>query len=300
MTVTDMRIYTRMRGGLGNQMFQYAFARAISLEDGPAEIKLDVREYNNYKTRKFELLDFKLADKTVVCEDEHLLYDSYISAYRVYQHMFFKLSGRRPSDGMSCLYPKGIILSGRTCSLPHINLPDNVYLYGYFQSATEILDIRNQLKSDFELRSKSNRLRRVCSEIEDSAIGVSIRYGEDYQRSKWPVQSKKYYLTALKELEAGPDRQIVIFSDCIKQIQDEKWFEEYKNLIYVTDFLPAEQIEIMRNCRDFVISNSSFAWWGGFLGVNQSGRVIAPAEWYQNGIRTKDTLLRFPELTVLE
>ena len=71
------KIYVRMRGGLGNQLFQYAYALALDESDSSFKI-LDLREYETYKVRQFELFDFKLDNKTIINDLPKLKYDKKI------------------------------------------------------------------------------------------------------------------------------------------------------------------------------------------------------------------------------
>ena len=295
-----MKIFVRMRGGLGNQMFQYSFAKAISLRYPNSQIVLDVREFKKYKVRNFELSHFVLDDNVMIHEEGKLPYDKYINIYRVYQYIVFKLTGKRPNGAIKLLRLKGFILSGRSCSIPKKKYNSDVFLYGYFQSFDHLLNIKKLLINEFSLQNKNKSFIKIISNIRSDAIAVSIRCGEDYRQSGWPVQDKSFYLKALKSVYDGNERQIIIFSDCIDIIKKEKWFDEYNNVFYITNCSPVEQIEIMKKCKDYVIANSSFSWWGAFLGVDIDKRVIAPSLWYLNDIKTMETKLVFPGMRIID
>lgn len=292
-----MKIVVRMRGGLGNQMFQYAYARA--LQENNSDIILDTREYKDYSIRNFELSQFKLNKDVKISEDVPLPYDLYIKAYRLYQFLYFKVKKKRPMGYLESFARRGYILSGRACELPNIQFPNDIYLYGYFQSAKPLLEFREMLFNEFKATKTSVKVQKIISNIDDDTVAVSIRRGEDYKTGGWPVQSKEYYLNGLKKLNSDSKRKIIVFSDNIESVIEENWFVNYENVEYIEKCSPTEQMEIMKQCKYFVISNSSFAWWGSFLGSYRGGAVIAPEYWYENNVKTVETQLQFPEMSIM-
>ena len=63
--------------------------------------------------------------------------------------------------------------------------------------------------------------------------------------------------------------KIFIFSDDIKKIKREKWFDGME-ATYIDDVDVCESFELLRNCKNYVCSNSSFSWWGAFLSYNEN------------------------------
>ena len=276
-----MKLYVRMRGGLGNQMFQYAYALALRHQHPGAAIRLDIREYESYKRRRFELTDFVLAEDTEIVSHGSLHYDLPIKLYHVYQRVYRDLRGKGPWGVNEFLARRGLILTGTGCPLPKSDLPETVYLYGYFQNAGLFLPIREMLRSAFSLSAEPRS--DLPTPGKDSAA-VSIRLGDDIVQSGWQLCSREYYREGIEAIRR--DRTVdtlYIFSDRPDRVAEEKWFDDLGlKLVFTAGLTPAEQIFVMAQCRAFVISNSTFAWWGAFLGAGDDGPIVAPKLWQGN------------------
>ncbi len=296
-----MKLYVRIRGGLGNQMFQYAYALALREKYPEAEIWLDTREYARYKRRKFELTDFVLAENTHVFSEGSLRCDLPIGLYHVYQRLFREVRGRSPSGVSEALARRGMILTGVDCPLPKSPLPDETFLYGYFQDADVLLPIREKLQAAFSLpEATQNDLFRSFSAPGEMSAAVSIRLGKDIVQSGWQLCTPEYYRAGIEAIRRRRDvRTLYIFSDRPEQVQEEKWFDDLDlELVYTVGRSPSEQMEVMRRCRGFVISNSTFAWWGAFLGAGDDGVIIAPKLW-QGNVPTEETALHLNNMILI-
>ncbi len=294
-----MREYLRIQGGLGNQMFQYSYAYVLGKYYSSAEIICDVRGFEKYTRRRFELASFDLPILPILITDGKLKYDIIIKLYHLYQAFYFKLTKKRPSKLSKSLCKKGYILCGRFCGLPMVDLPEEIYLYGYFSNEEVIRPYRNELCEVFSVRHLVGNALAYKNRIKRDSISVSIRCGEDYKKDGWPICSKEYYQRAVDMLNPDRNRQLVVFADDIDRIKKEKWFGDY-NPLFIENISPNCQIELMKACQDYVIANSSFSWWGAYLGASmKESRIVAPVEWYVH-TNTKDTKLVFDNMTILE
>ena len=291
-----------MRGGLGNQMFQYAYALALRERYPGAEIWMDTREYVRYKRRAFALDSFRLAADTAPFSEGKLRYDLPIKLYHVYQRLYRELHGKAPYGLNEGQCRRGLILTGTGCPLPTVPLPDEAFLYGYFQNADVLLPIRDTLKAAFSLpEERLQPLEESLSYVRRDSAAVSIRLGGDIVKSGWQLCSREYYRDALQALrEKTPIDNLFVFSYMPDKVSEEKWFDDLGLEIHYTNGLsPVEQMELLSRCRHFVISNSTFAWWGAFLGAGDSeGWIAAPRLW-QGNLPTSETKLMLPNMLLL-
>ena len=296
-----MKIYVRMRGGLGNQMFQYAYALALREAYPAAGIWLDSREYRRYKRRSFELTSFVLGEDTHIHSDGPLRYDLPIKFYHVYQRLYREVRGRSPFGVSESLARRGLILTGTGCPLPAGPLPEEVFLYGYFQDADVFLPVREKLRGVFSLPEAAQGGLFVSGPASgETSVAVSIRLGDDILQSGWQLCSRDHYREGIEAVrrERLVDT-IYVFSDKPEQVAEEKWFDDLGlRLIFTAGLSPAEQIAVMALCRHFVISNSTFAWWGAFLGAGDDGVIAAPKLW-QGNIPTDETALYLKNMILL-
>ena len=150
--------------------------------------------------------------------------------------------------------------------------PDNVDLFGYFQTEKYFKHIEDEIRSDFTF--KEDLLKLCKSFITEDTISLHIRRGDYVHNPNHPVQSMSYYEQALAEL---PELPVIIFSD------DSEWCKE-QELFSDDRFIVAEgnstdcDLCLMSLCKYHIIANSSFSWWGAWLA--NSKKVIAPKNWF--------------------
>jgi hypothetical protein len=237
-------------GRFGNQMFQYAATRGIAaargydfiIPDGP---KTDDEFYDE--------------------EQQHKLF------------MAFKMSGLK-NVGMldagykqesSFRYDKELV---KRC-------PDNINLYGYFQSERYFFHIEEELRKDFSWRDD---VWNMCKEIFDSiipegnAISLHVRRTDHLVKSSFhPVLPLSYYEEALSKFDKS--LPVLVFSDDPKWCNEQEFFGDDRFLISeggdnITDMC------MMSMCQYQIIANSTFSWWGAWL--SKSENVIAPKLWF--------------------
>lgn len=187
------------------------------------------------------------------------------------------------------------------CSELFFECPNHIHLNGYFQSEKYFSNAERLLKWDF--RFKSEIVEEVESKYSDilSKNPVSICVREYNDRFDYPGSHNnhrnlpwKYFERAIEIL--GKERQYIICSNnldlCKKQevfSGDNFHFNDVTTRVEKSFF----DLCLMSKCSDFIISNSTFAWWGAYLNKNPDKKVIAPDTWYGSGlahISTKDLL----------
>lgn len=160
------------------------------------------------------------------------------------------------------------------------NCPDNVSLFGYFQSEKYFDFISDSIRQDFKFKKE---IEATCQEFIqqlDNPIAIHVRRTDYVQKIQdHPPCSIEYYQKALYHFNS--DREVIIFSD------DSEWCKN-QELFSPERFLISEgndnryDLCLMSMCNDFIIANSTFSWWGAWLA--NRGTVIAPSRWFgENG-----------------
>jgi len=286
-------IITKLKGGLGNQMFQYALGRHLATKN-KTELKLDISSLgegtaSGDTVRTFGLQNFAIEVQVASPEEiNKIKTSSYLAILRR------KISNRIFGDQTVRFNPK--ILS----------LPNNTYLDGYWQSPLYFDAIRNTLLDEF---TPTSALSEYGQNIEiqmkkSDSISIHIRRG-DYAKNpkvtkEFGVCGLSYYsraLTKIKERVNNP--YFFVFSD------DIEWVKENlplgNNVTFVSDstLMDFQELYLMSKCKHNIIANSSFSWWGAWLNNNSNKVVVAPTPWFDKSIYDTnllpDTWIQIPK-----
>lgn len=237
-------ISIRIQGGLGNQMFQWACARNLSIERN-CSLNIDVSSFIADRKRSFRLPLFgKINDA---------LNNGSVSL------------SNTPVNGM-----KKIIDDFKTFDFPE----EPLYLNGYWQSERFFDQIKDLIVQDFDLSSYKYILEKYP--IIENTVSIHVRRG-DYLTSNGyhPVQPISYYENALQLI--GCWNKLFVFSDDIEWCKSNLHFD---NIEFIEDTNDFESLYLMSLAHDNIIANSSFSWWGAWLNKNPQKRVIAPNLWF--------------------
>jgi hypothetical protein len=285
-------IISQLVGGLGNQMFQYACGRAVSIRNGGV-LKLDkigLEKIPSGGTPRSYALG-------VFCIEESFASREEIKVMK---------SGKR-GKLMSVL--QGVGLMGRKNCLfvePHFHFDSdilkvgaNAYLQGYWQTEKYFLDIQDVIRKEFVLKEEFSIDRlNIAREIreENWAVSLHIRRG-DYVTNPGAnafhgVCSLAYYAEAMRYVAGKIDRPVFyIFSDDIAWVK-ENLASEYR-MVFVSNGIlkDYEELAFMSLCGHHIIANSSFSWWGAWLNPNPEKIVVAPRRWFADeSVNTGDLI----------
>jgi hypothetical protein len=246
-------VITKIQGGLGNQLFQWAYGRSIELETNLVNY-LDTNFYNYDNHRKFELNQFlNIKYNTVIPKLDK------VTIYKIDDDFNYK---------------------------KHILLKDSCYyLDGYWQSEKYFKEYRNIILKELEpsdvLLSKLSKTPL----IDTNTTSIHIRR-TDYITSNGvhPVKSIKYYQDALDII--GDYDYLFIFSDDIQWCKDNL---KFNNMIFMDGLTNIEDLYLMSMCKNNIIANSSFSWWAAWLNKNIDKKVIAPLNWFGSQTNINDS-----------
>lgn len=247
-------------GRLGNQMFQYAAVRGIAANRGYEwcipnhSTEVDDGIGNKLRTEIFDC--FKLIN--LKKENIFLLNKGYAP---IVQEKFFHFDQE--------------LLD--LC-------PNEVSLYGFFQSEKWFKHIEKQIREDFSFKSEIYEpCVKMISQVE-SPISLHIRRGDFTFNENHPLQPIQYYENALEYF--NKDSTFIVFSDDPDWCKQQKLFDSDRFLIAEGNSNYVDMC-LMTLCSGHIIANSSFSWWGAWLA--NSKKVIAPKNWFGPKLIHNDT-----------
>jgi hypothetical protein len=282
-------IITNIIGGLGNQMFQYAAGRSLSLAKG-TEFRLDVSDFLGYGLHQgFELQRvFNCPVPTATTSDVQTILGwqaSPIMRRLLAKHALSMFRRRGFVVEPSFNYWQGIK-----------DIPADSYLAGYWQSERYFRDVAQTIRADFTFKSlPSPRNVELAEQIQQgNTVSLHVRRGDYVKNPKTTAThglcSLEYYQSAIQYVIDRVERpSFYIFSD------DPAWVRENMKIehpfVYVDHNHGAESyndMRLMSMCKHHIIANSSFSWWGAWLNPNPDKIVVAPRKWFANNNDVSD------------
>jgi Glycosyl transferase family 11 len=275
-------IIARLNGGLGNQMFQFAAARAMALRTG-ATLKLDVSAFARDRLRRYDLGVYALADHVPMASDDDLA----------------KCEQKTP---------RGLALIGKALGFGAAAIPaireaqfhydpalatatPPAYLVGYWQSERYFADHAGQIRQDFMPRQPLEPDNVTIADLiqRSAAVSLHVRRGDYVSdakvRSVHGVCDLDYYARAMAAIEARVAApSYFVFSD------DPDWTRANLISAHPMTFITANpgarayrDMRLMSLCQHHIIANSSFSWWGAWLNPQAAKIVVAPSQWFAGG-----------------
>lgn len=267
-----------LRGGLGNQMFLYAYARLIQYHTKDT-IKINLYELKkDTDGRSYALENLVLTDNLVV-SDSSLRDTIDKNIYRIKTMLY------RNSPEQHGIYRNNEDENHK----PHIaEKCRNKYISGNFQGWRYFSEIDDIVKKELKVKTApSEANRKMIEEISScNSVCLHIRRGDYINNPKWSKElnicGEEYYKKAVELIKKKTENPVFfVFSN---SSEDLKWIEENYNfdadLRYVDLNNPDyEELRLMYMCRHFIISNSTFSWWAQYLSDNDDKIVAAPSRW---------------------
>ena len=268
-------------GGLGNQMFQYAFGKYIALKRN-CKLVLDTTllEQNNpyrWDTPRTYNLDIFAADITIDKMDE-MCFNEAQEGILVEEEQWFK-------------YDVDIVKGIMDLSKDSI-----IVLRGFWQSPKYFNPISDIIKSDFKFRSPLNgKWKSLGNEIENfNSVLVHVRR-TDYLKKEdyFGVVSVEYIKEAIEMVKSKhSNAMFYVFSDDVAWCKTN--LPKYDYLTIIEDNYADPKCEsyfqIMTKCNHFIIANSTFSWWAAYLGEKEDSIVVCPKQWFAKDYETVDLI----------
>ncbi len=287
-------IVVKLQGGLGNQMFQYALGRKLSLQNNDT-LKLDLsflldrtpRQIFTYRDYNLNIFNLNIKFAT---QDEIKPFIKYLNnkvKRKIYASLFLNKNNKYISERQF------------TYDLNILKLTGNLYLDGYWQTEKYFDNIKDMLYKDFTIKIPQNQENQKINNIIKSTNSISIHIRRtDYIHNKITNSihgtcSLKYYKNCVnlitKEIN---EPHFFVFSD------DHQWAKENLKLDYPMTFVDHndasknyEDLRLMSQCKHNIIANSTFSWWGAWLNQNPNKIVCAPKKWFNDTSRNTQDLI---------
>ena len=285
-----------MCGRLGNQLFQYAFARKIQIITGQ-ELAIDftaIENVNNPEWRNY-LVDYNTHPYKIVTNRDYYPIQRYVYALlKRIRPKSNEMKQYRFDEFVSVLANSGIYYyeSDFKCHDFKIKKSKNIIIRGWFESHKYFEDQWEIIKDEFTLKNGiENEYKDIERKLKNgNGICLSIRRGnflDDAHRDKFFVCSPEYYYSSVKQAKKiHSDSFIYVCSD------DIEWCKRELNLpgevVYEPSANPTEKLYLMSLCKCFILSNSTFSWWAQYLSTFKNKTVIAPSRWRNKGLSPLD------------
>jgi hypothetical protein len=282
-----------LNGGLANQLFQYASAKALSLHH-QVPLALDISSFSRTELpelevpRDFELYNFKGVNEIVLTKEKLENDPAYRFARPSWINKLLPAHKRNVYVEPHYHYDSNFFKAGK-----------NVYLKGGWQSEKYFAPYREELVSILEMKEELvTRVKNKALEFQQQpTVGVHIRRG-DYLRKQiileWHgVLGRDYYAQAFEIMSKHfPRLKIAYFTDDVDWVEKELLPIAPGEIISGTiSRTGPEDFYLMSQCTHNIIANSSFSWWAAWLNKNPSKMVIAPKKWFDKApLNAKDVV----------
>lgn len=292
----------QMMGGLGNQMFIYAFARSVEKMGYPIALlnyEFDIKKKSKtllpsqqgQNTRKLEIFLFNLQLKHQNYNPRYFSNKESCLGFKllkILEKIYYK------KIKSSVITEKSI---GKLDCEFLSNLPKNTHFFGYFQNVFFFEHIRNTLLQEFTLRTPlSNKNQKLKEQIlsEENSCFLHIRRGDFLDPINWDIYQlgETYYKSAINFLKNKvKNLHIFVFSNdmqwckknLISQIGENTTKDIKITFVDNNDEGNAiEDIVLMKHCKHAIMANSTFSWWGGYLIENTEKICVMPNRFFYN------------------
>ncbi len=281
-------ICIQLSGGLGNQLFQYAFGRSLS-HDLDTELYVDISHYNWPRQDEIKHVVYGLQAYNIKGIVGNYPYSKYVQENGVnrYHERIFRETTDFPDDSY-------------LDNLDKIELP--AYFQGFWNSKlcpnyktfiSEKYFVHNQdiIKEDLQYQGKiSSTNQEIIDDMNNyDSIAVHFRRGEYQEFSEFGTCSVEYYMNAISKLKNKlKNPKLYLFTE------DHEWVDENLSFdIPVTHVEYQEEkdssargygdlLNTMVQCDHFVIANSTFSWWAAWLSENENKQIYYPNPWFQS------------------
>ena len=287
--LTSPTIIVHLAGGLGNQMFQYALGRHLALANAAA-LYLDRSAYDETVApdpaqgiRACQLHHFAVAGKFIRFEKGINL---------VFSKIWYKFSRvmekNRPYHARRHIIEPAENHFRFDPAIYNLKITGLVVLRGYWQSEKYLVDAAPMLRRELVVKSEPDEANReLLHQIgATNSVSIHVRHGDNANSvaANLGVLPLSYYETAVQRLAAGiANPHFFVFSDDIAWARQN--LDIHHPVTYVEhngDARSHEDLRLMTHCRHHILANSTFGWWGAWLGAKSGQIVYAPRRYYQN------------------
>lgn len=251
------------KGGLGNQMFEYALVMALRQNGFRPKIDISyydfVKMHNGYELNRI----FGIKEKTTNKQGLHITWLRFLNRYKPkYLCKFDKL-----------YFDESVLISPKH------------YLFGYWQDERYFNKIEDKIRSVFTFKDIDDENNIIAQEIrQNNSVSLHVRRG-DYAAFGMTILGAEYYKCAIEMIKRSIISPVFyIFSDDVETAKNiaEQLNIDYRLISHNTGKESYKDMYLMSQCKHNIIANSSFSWWGAWLNGNKEKIIIAPKKWDSN------------------
>ena len=276
-------IISHIIGGLGNQMFQYAAGRALSINIKKSFV-VDVQDFDQYEVHNGYELEkiFNINNKA-----SRNQLDSVLGKWRTNKYIRKKISTKKY---LSLLTGSKMVIEPHTSYWSKLfDVNDSAYLVGYWQTEKYFKSIENVIRSDFTFPSSMSKMNFEWAKLikHSNSVSIHIRRGDLVSNPKalafHGLCSLEYYVRSISYMQKNTENPtFYVFSDDIAWAKKNLDFGS-NHYHFVGNNNGKESFNdmwLMTLCKHNIIANSSFSWWGAWLNNNKNKLVVAPERWF--------------------
>lgn len=259
----------KMTGGLGNQMFIYAFY--LQMKKRFPDIRIDLSDMMHYHVHHgYEMNHVFNLPKDEFCIPQTLK--------KVLEFLFFKTLIERKLKNPFEQYKQR-------------PLWPLVYYKGFYQSERYFEEIQDKVRQAFTfneslINAQSKAMLRQLATDENS-VSIHIRRGDYLQAKHWAttgcICQLPYYHNAIAEIKQRiKEPHFYVFSDDLEWVKENLSLDHATYIDWNTGADSWQDMMLMSHCRNHIICNSTFSWWGAWLNPNPQKAVVMPEKWFVN------------------
>lgn len=267
-------IIVKLIGGLGNQLFQYAFGIALA-EKHNAEIKFDVSAFERFHLHEGLVLEKLSLPVSKASKDDIQRFVKSGIVGKILKRIPNRLyGGQYYRERARNLFDKNIVLN------------EIGYFDGYWQHEDYFLSIKDRLSETIKPSKKmSPRANCYLKKIKASPVPVSlhVRRGDYVDHPEIGILPFSYYTSSIAELKATIGAEVgfklFVFTDDVEWVEQNLNFSGEEAEIVQGNKTSVEDFWLMNQCRHHILANSSFSWWAAWLKREAGSFIFAPKDW---------------------
>ena len=273
-------IVVRLKGGLGNQLFQYAFGYVLAQRNHD-NLKMDIEWFDTegnvpwLAKRSYELDKFQIPSAEIIRHKDIPFIPRLLSS-RIVRRLFalLKIDNIKLSNWL---------VVATTSAFNYMHLPEskNVLLNGYFDNhaAVYLNGYLEGLRAEFQEKQCSEATKKLVADIKNESNTTSIHVRRtDQMHATGHLADLEYYKKAIEYIrEKEPETVFYVFSDDIDWCKET--FAEYPSMIFATDKSDSDPMRDfigMMNCKNNIIAYSTYSWWAAMLNQHKDKLIISP------------------------
>lgn len=271
-----MKIRAKLFGGLGNQLFIYSAMRSLAIRSS-CNLEFDITSgfvNDRVYKRQFALTNFNIPNIIIFNKFNYSLF------YRIYLKLMFLINGFLPISTKFYILEDSLHLNPKFSKLKIIH---SIYVEGYWQSEDYFREHEEIIRNDLQITPPSDDGNTIIAKLisETNSVAVHIRFflNSDVQNK---LDLDFYLINAFKYIDDHVyNPKFFIFSNDIPRSKNLTYLKS-RNCFFIDinsgDLNAYADLWLMTLCKNHIISNSTFSWWGAWLANNINGVVVSPGE----------------------